>query len=174
MSETVTVTQLNNRVKNILAGSPAVNDIWVSGEISNLKRYSSGHYYFTLKDEGSEVRAVLFAGSRSRMDFEPMENMKVLAFGRVDMYVARGSYQFVVGTMRKSGVGDLYMRFEALKSKLEAEGLFDQSRKRPLPRYPTRVGVVTSRSGAVIHDINHHLIHPFPSRHNPGSGPGAG
>ena len=153
MSETVTVTQLNNRVKNILAGSPAVNDIWVSGEISNLKRYSSGHYYFTLKDEGSEVRAVLFAGSRSRMDFEPMENMKVLAFGRVDMYVARGSYQFVVGTMRKSGVGDLYMRFEALKSKLEAEGLFDQSRKRPLPRYPTRVGVVTSRSGAVIHDI---------------------
>ena len=149
----LSITQINEYIRTQMDRDPLLTNIAVRGEISNYKMYPSGHHYFTLKDEGSEVRAVLFAGSRSRMDFEPMENMKVLAFGRVDMYVARGSYQFVVGTMRKSGVGDLYMRFEALKSKLEAEGLFDQSRKRPLPRYPTRVGVVTSRSGAVIHDI---------------------
>ena len=153
MSETVTVTQLNSRVKTILSGSPAVRDLWVNGEISNLKRYPSGHYYFTLKDPGSEIRAVMFAHSRQRIDFEPKENMKVSAFGSVDMYVQRGAYQFVVESMRPAGVGDLYLAFEALKKKLESEGLFDESRKRPLPRYPGRIGVVTSERGAVIHDI---------------------
>lgn len=153
MSETITVTQLNTRVKELFNSSPGVRDVWVSGEISNLKRYPSGHYYFTLKDPGSEIRGVLFAGSRSRMDFEPLDNMKVLAYGHADMYVQRGSYQFIVETMRRSGVGDLYAEFERLKAKLEAEGLFDRSRKRPLPKYPRRIGVVTSPTGAVIHDI---------------------
>ena len=153
MSETVTVTQLNSRVKTILSGSPAVRDLWVNGEISNLKKYPSGHYYFTLKDPGSEIRAVMFAHSRQRIDFEPKENMKVSAFGSVDMYVQRGAYQFVVESMRPAGVGDLYLAFEALKKKLEAEGLFEESRKRPLPRYPRTIGVVTSEKGAVIHDI---------------------
>ena len=153
MAETVTVTQLNSRVKTILGNSPAVRDIWVNGEISNLKRYPSGHYYFTLKDPGSEIRSVMFAHSRQRIDFEPKENMKVSAFGSVDMYVQRGAYQFVVESMRPAGVGDLYLAFEALKKKLEAEGLFEQSRKRSLPRYPKTIGVVTSEKGAVIHDI---------------------
>ncbi len=153
MSETVTVTQLNSRVKTILAGSPAVRDIWVNGEISNLKRYPSGHYYFTLKDSGSEIRAVFFSRSRQRTDFEPNENTKVSAFGSVDIYVGRGAYQFVVENMRTAGVGDLYLAYEALKAKLDAEGLFEQSRKRPLPRYPRVIGVVTSEKGAVIHDI---------------------
>lgn len=153
MAETVTVTQLNSRVKTILGNSPAVRDIWVNGEISNLKRYPSGHYYFTLKDPGSEIRSVMFAHSRQRIDFEPKENMKVSAFGSVDMYVQRGAYQFVVESMRPAGVGDLYLAFEALKKKLEAEGLFEQSRKRSLPRYPGTIGVVTSEKGAVIHDI---------------------
>lgn len=153
MPETVTVTQLNNRAKNILANSPAVRDVWVNGEISNLTRASSGHYYFTLKDPGSEIRAAMFARSRQRIDFEPKDNMKVSAFGSVDIYVQRGSYQFIVETMRPSGVGDLYLAFEELKRKLQAEGLFDESRKRPLPRYPRRIGVVTSETGAVIHDI---------------------
>lgn len=153
MAETVTVTQLNFRVKTILGNSPAVRDIWVNGEISNLKRYPSGHYYFTLKDPGSEIRSVMFAHSRQRIDFEPKENMKVSAFGSVDMYVQRGAYQFVVESMRPAGVGDLYLAFEALKKKLEAEGLFEQSRKRSLPRYPRTIGVVTSEKGAVIHDI---------------------
>lgn len=153
MSETITVTQLNTRVKEMFNSSPGVRDIWVSGEISNLKKYPSGHYYFTLKDPGSEIRGVLFAGSRSRMDFEPLDNMKVLAYGHADMYVQRGSYQFIVETMRRSGMGDLYAEFERLKAKLEAEGLFDRFRKRPLPKYPRRIGVVTSPTGAVIHDI---------------------
>ena len=153
MSETITVTQLNTRVKDMITSSPAVRDVWVEGEISNLKKYPSGHYYMTLKDAGSEIRAVLFANSRFRVDFEPKDNMKVSAFGRVDMYVPRGQYQFIIDTMRKSGLGDLFLRYEALKRKLEAEGLFDQARKRPLPKYPRRIGVVTSQTGAVIHDI---------------------
>lgn len=153
MAERLTVTQLNTRVRSILMESEAVRDVWVTGEISNLTRYASGHYYFTLKDEGSEVRAVMFKGSRGRIDFEPSENMKVSAFGRVDLYVQRGSYQFVVETMQKSGIGDLYLEFEKLKKKLESEGLFEQSRKRKLPEYPKIIGVVTSESGAVIHDI---------------------
>lgn len=163
MAETITVTQLNTRVKDLFNSNPGLHDIWVSGEISNLKKYSSGHYYFTLKDQGSEIRGVLFAGSRARMDFEPTDNMKVVAFGRVDMYVQRGSYQFIVETMRRSGVGDLYLAYEELKRRLQAEGLFDASRKRPLPMYPRTIGVVTSQTGAVIHDIITTSASRFPS-----------
>ncbi len=153
MEESLTVTQLNTRVQGLLRGSPLCRDVWVCGEISNLTKSSSGHYYFTLKDPGSEIRCALFAHSRQRMDFEPRENMKVRAFGAVDIYVQRGNYQFIVGTMRQSGVGELYLKFEELKRRLQAEGLFDESRKRPLPDYPRRIGVVTSETGAVIHDI---------------------
>lgn len=153
MAEPITVTQLNTRVKDLFNSDPGLHDIWVSGEISNMKKYSSGHYYFTLKDQGSEIRGVLFAGSRARMDFEPADNMKILAFGRVDMYVQRGSYQFIVETMRRSGLGDLFLAFAELKNKLQAEGLFESSRKKPLPAYPRTIGVVTSQTGAVIHDI---------------------
>lgn len=153
MVETLTVTQLNNRVRSILAESAAVNDIWVIGEISNLICASSGHYYFTLKDQGGELRSVLFRGARGRIDFEPAENMKVKVFGRADVYVQRGTYQFIVETMQRSGIGDLYLKFEKLKKKLAAEGLFDDERKRKLPLYPKTVGVVTSETGAVIHDI---------------------
>ena len=153
MSETLTVTQLNTRVKEIFGSDPGLHDIWVNGEISNLTKASSGHYYFTLKDATSEIRCAMFAGSRRRIDFEPTANMKVSTFGRLDMYVPRGSYQFIVETMRRSGIGDLYLAYEQLKRKLEAEGLFDRSRKRPLPLYPKTIGVVTSPTGAVIHDI---------------------
>lgn len=153
MAETITVTQLNTRAKSILSGSPMINDIWVIGEISNLKKYPSGHYYFTLKDNTSEIKGVMFKQSRGRIDFEPTDNMKVTAFGRIDLYVERGSYQFIVETMQRSGVGDLYLAYEALKKKLEGEGLFDRARKRELPVYPKTIGVVTSSTGAVIHDI---------------------
>ncbi|MCL2033086.1 MAG: exodeoxyribonuclease VII large subunit [Methanomassiliicoccaceae archaeon] len=153
MAETITVTQLNTRVRAILSESSAVNDVWVTGELSNLKKYPSGHYYFTLKDSTSEIRGVMFKQSRARIDFEPQDNMKVTAFGRVDLYVKNGAYQFIVEMMRRSGVGDLYLAYEALKKKLEEEGLFDPSRKRPLPLYPKVIGVVTSPAGAVIHDI---------------------
>ncbi len=163
MEETITVTQLNNRAKAVLTDSPQLKDIWVSGEISNCKCYSSGHYYFTLKDQGSEIRCAMFRSSRARIDFEPEDNMKVSAFGRIDIYVERGSYQYIVETMRRSGKGDLYLAYEALKNKLEAEGLFDSSRKRSLPKYPRRIGVVTSETGAVIHDIITTASHRFPA-----------
>ena len=162
MSETVTVTQLNNRVKTLLKHA-SVNDIWVSGEISGLKKYASGHYYFTLKDETSAVAAVLFARSRLNMSFEPKEGDKVEAFGSTDLYVANGKYQFIVNAMRHSGIGNLYIRFEELKNKLKEEGLFDESRKRPMPPYPRRIGVVTSQSGAVIHDIITTSANRFPA-----------
>lgn len=153
MPEVITVTQLNTRVKELFSRTAGLSDIWVSGEISGLTKSTSGHYYFVLKDEGSEIRCALFKGSRARIDFEPTENMKVRMFGRVDIYVARGSYQFIVETMEKSGVGDRYVAFEKLKKKLSDEGLFAESHKRKLPLYPKTIGVVTSQTGAVIHDI---------------------
>lgn len=153
MPEVITVTQLNTRVKELFSKTVGLSDIWVSGEISGLTKSTSGHYYFVLKDEGSEIRCALFKGSRARIDFEPSENMKVRIFGRVDIYVARGSYQFIIETMEKSGVGDRYVAFEKLKKKLGDEGLFAESHKRRLPLYPRTIGVVTSQTGAVIHDI---------------------
>jgi exodeoxyribonuclease VII, large subunit len=153
VAETLSVCQLNERVRSLLSSSPGVKDIWVAGEISNLVRHSSGHYYFTLKDDRSEIRCSLFKNARSRLTFEPKDNMKVNAFGHVDIYVQRGSYQLIVESMRTSGIGDLYLRYEELKKKLGQEGLFEQSRKRPLPEYPKCIGVVTSPTGAAIHDI---------------------
>ena len=152
MPETISVAELNSRVKELFAKTATLNDIWVSGEISNLKKYPSG-YYFVLKDSASEIHAVMFNSARSRIGFEPTENMKVRVFGSIGMFVPRGTYQFIVEVMEKSGLGDRYLAFEALKKKLGEEGLFDQSRKRALPQYPKRIGVVTSQSGAVIHDI---------------------
>ena len=152
MPEIITVTELNTRVKELFAKTPTINDVWVSGEISNLKKYPSG-YYFVLKDPTSEIHAVMFNSARSRIDFEPKENMKVSVFGSIGMYVQRGTYQFIVESMRQSGIGDRYIAFEKLKKKLQEEGLFEQSRKRSIPQYPKTIGVVTSQSGAVIHDI---------------------
>ena len=163
MAETITVTQLNNRVKNILSNNPSVTNIWVSCEISGLKQVSSGHSYMTLKDENGQINAVMFASARSRLDFQLKDNMKVTAFGSVDIYAPRGSYQFIIQAMRQSGIGDLYQKFEELKIKLKGEGLFDESRKRPIPQYPRVIGVVTSSTGAVIHDIITTSATRFPS-----------
>lgn len=153
MAETLTVSQLNERVNTLLNSTPGVRDVWVSGEISNLVKHSSGHYYFTLKDSRSEIRCSLFKGSRARLNFEPNENMKVNAFGSVGIYVQRGQYQLIVETMRSSGVGDLYLAYDELKKKLEFEGLFDVSKKKAIPKYPRRIGIVTSPTGAAIHDM---------------------
>ncbi|MCL1904937.1 MAG: exodeoxyribonuclease VII large subunit [Methanomassiliicoccaceae archaeon] len=153
MSSVITVSELNERAKALLSSEPSLNDVWVSGEISNLTKHTSGHYYFTLKDQRSEIRCTLFRGARNSLQFEPAESMKVTAFGSVDMYVTRGSFQFNVVTMRRSGIGDMYLALEELKKKLSAEGLFETSRKRQIPRYPLTLGVVTSPTGAAIHDI---------------------
>ncbi len=153
LSDPVTVTEFNTAARILLVESEGLRDIWVGGEISNLKRSAAGHYYFTLKDEGSELNCTLFRGAASRLRKAPEDKEKVLVFGHADLYLPRGSYQFNVSDLRAEGVGDLHARFQELKERLRGEGLFDESRKRPLPRYPDRVGVVTSPTGSVIRDI---------------------
>jgi exodeoxyribonuclease VII large subunit len=147
------VSQVNEYIKMLLEGNPSLNDLWVQGEISGAKLYASGHLYFSLKDSDSVLSAVMFRGSMTRMDFEPENGMKVLAHGRVSAYPPRGQYQFIVDRMIPDGAGALAVAFEQLKAKLGAEGLFDPARKKPLPPHPKRVGVVTSPSGAAVHDI---------------------
>src|SRR5262252_245999 len=126
---------------------------WVEGEISNLRMPGSGHAYFTLKDEGAQISAVLFRGRGRRVRFELEDGMQVMAFGGLDLYAARGQYQLVVEMMEPKGLGALQLAFEQLKRKLEAEGLFDDGRKRPLPAYPRVIGIVTSPTGAAIRDM---------------------
>ena len=147
------VSQLNEYIKMLLEGNPNLKDVWVQGEISGAKLYSSGHLYFSLKDSDSVISAVMFKGSMMRMEFEPENGMKVVAHGRVSAYPPRGQYQFIVDRMIPDGAGALAVAFEQLKARLGAEGLFDPARKRPLPAHPRRIGVVTSPSGAAVHDI---------------------
>ena len=147
------VSQVNEYVKMLLEGNPNLSDLWVQGEISGAKLYASGHLYFSLKDPDSVISAVMFKNSLMRMDFEPENGMKVLVHGRVSAYPPRGQYQFIADRMIPDGAGALAVAFEQLKAKLGAEGLFDPARKKPLPTHPKRIGVVTSPSGAAVHDI---------------------
>ncbi len=146
-----TVSELTASIKTTLEeGFPMM---WVEGEISNLRTPGSGHAYFTLKDEGAQISAVLFRGRGRRVRFELEDGMQVLAFGGLDVYAARGQYQLVVEMMEPKGLGALQLAFEQLKRKLEAEGLFEESRKRPLPAFPRVIGIVTSPTGAAIRDM---------------------
>jgi exodeoxyribonuclease VII large subunit len=155
----LTVSELTARIKTRLEeGFPAV---WVEGEISNLRLPSSGHAYFTLKDDQAQIRAVLFRGRGRRVRFELEDGLQVLAFGGLDVYALRGEYQLVVELMEPKGLGALQLAFEQLKRKLEAEGLFDPARKRPLQRFPRTIGIVTSLSGAAIRDMLHIIRRRF-------------
>ena len=147
------VSQVNEYIKMLLEGNPNLSDLWVQGEISGAKLYSSGHLYFSLKDPDSVISAVMFRNSLMRMEFEPENGMKVLVHGRVSAYPPRGQYQFIADRMIPDGAGALAVAFEQLKAKLGAEGLFDPARKKTLPTHPKRIGVVTSPSGAAVHDI---------------------
>jgi exodeoxyribonuclease VII large subunit len=158
-----TVTELNRRVREILVSEPSVRQVWVQGEISNLTKHSSGHYYFTLKDESSQVSCVSFRSVNRSLRFEPEKDMKVLVFGNIDLYAVRGQYQLQVLDMRPEGIGELYRAFEQLKKRLMSEGLFDPLHKRPLPAYPRRIGVATSPTGAAIHDIINVLSRRYPA-----------
>lgn len=150
----LTVTQLNEYVKRLIDTTPQLNDVYVKGEISNFKNhYSTGHFYFTLKDEGGQLRAVMFKSSASKMKFIPEDGMKVNAHGRISAFVRDGTYQMYCDSMEPDGIGALYIAFEQLKNKLEHEGLFDQSKKKALPKIPTRVGIITSATGAAIRDM---------------------
>ena len=149
--EILTVGEFSRRFKMLVKTS--VPELWLSGEISNLKTYSSGHTYFTLKDADAAVSAVLFKGSARAVSFPLREGMKILAFGEISVYEQRGSYQLVVRAALPDGAGTLSERFNALKKKLSEEGLFDSSRKKPIPALPENIGVITSPTGAAVRDF---------------------
>lgn len=153
MKDTFTITEINEYIRNIIESDGVLESIWLKGEISNFKAHSSGHMYFTLKDENSVLRAVMFRGSASSLLFKPEDGMKVLARCSIRVYLASGGYQAYVSEMKVDGLGDLHIAFEQLKAKLSAEGLFDVSLKKPLPRFPSRIGIVTSPTGAAIRDM---------------------
>lgn len=159
----LTVTQLNEYVKMLMDSNPVLKNVWIKGEISNFKNhYSTGHLYFSLKDDGGILRAVMFRSYAQKVPFVPRDGMKVLVHGRVSAFVRDGQYQIYVDEMLPDGVGALHLAFEQLKQKLAAQGLFDEARKKPLPQYPMRIGIVTSPTGAAIRDMLNILERRFP------------
>lgn len=150
----LSVSELNNFIKQVFDTIPQLRDVGVQGEISNFKYHAAtGHFYFSLKDETSVIRAVMFRSSAQKVRFRPENGMKVTVFGRVSVFPRDGQYQLYAESMEPLGKGALYVAYEQLKAKLSAEGLFDPSRKRPLPKFPRSVGVVTSPSGAAVRDV---------------------
>lgn len=150
----LTVTQLNDFVKRMVDSTPQLSSVHVKGEISNFKNhYGTGHFYFTLKDEGSQIRAVMFRSSASKMKFMPEDGMKVVAGGRISVFTRDGTYQLYCDSMEPDGVGALYIAYEQLKRRLEEEGLFDAARKKPIPKIPSTVGIITSATGAAVRDM---------------------
>ena len=152
-AEPVSVSELNAHIKLLVDSDPALGSVAVRGELSNYKIYPSGHHYFTLKDQDSSLRCVMFRSSASRLRFRPENGMSATAIGRVSVYPRDGAYQLYCDELLPGGAGDLQAAFEELKAKLEREGLFDRAHKKPIPRYPERVAVVTSEAGAAVHDI---------------------
>ena len=160
----LSVSQLNRYVKSIIEQDYNLQTVFVQGEISNFtNHYRTGHYYMTIKDEYSSIRAVMFKSANSRLRFMPENSMNVIIKGRVSVFERDGQYQLSIDDMQPDGAGALSLAFEQLKNKLAAEGLFDESRKRPIPRFPERVGVVTSPTGAAIRDIINVISRRFPA-----------
>lgn len=154
MNEMVlTVSELNGHIKSLIEGDPMLTRVSVKGELSNYKIYPSGHHYFTMKDSDCAIRCVMFRSAAGKLRFRPESGMKVTAVGRVSVYPRDGAYQLYVTELTPEGAGDLQVAFEQLKAKLEAEGLFDRSHKKPLPAFPKTVAVITSGAGAAVHDI---------------------
>src|SRR5579885_1564212 len=158
-----TVSELAELMRGVLARN--FTDIWVSGEISGTRVPPSGHYYFTLKDQNAQLKCVCYRMTARYLRFKPQDGIAVLARGRIDVYEARGEVQFLVEAIEPQGHGALQLAFEQLKQKLLADGLFEASRKRPLPRFPARIGIVTSPKGAVIRDFVEILSRRFPGLH---------
>ena len=147
------VTELNNRIKALLDSDAELTAVFVRGELSNYKIYPSGHHYFTLKDQEGTLRAVMFRREASKLRFKPENGMKVIAFGRVTVFPRDGQYQLYCAELSPDGIGELHIAFEQLRDKLYKEGLFDKDRKKPLPKYPERIAVITSPAGAAVRDI---------------------
>ena len=158
----LSIAQLNEYIRGRMDADPLLAQVAVRGEISNYKMYPSGHHYFTLKDESSALKCVMFKGNAMRLRFRPENGMKVIAMGKVSVFPRDGAYQLYCTAMAMDGVGDLYAAFEQLKKKLEAQGLFDASHKKPLPQYPGTIGIVTSSAGAAVHDMLRILRKRYP------------
>ena len=158
----LSIGQLNEYIRGRMDADPLLNQVAVRGEISNYKMYPSGHHYFTLKDETSALKCVMFKGNAMRLRFRPENGMKVIAMGKVSVFPRDGAYQLYCTAMAMDGVGDLYAAFEQLKRKLEAQGLFDTAHKKPLPQYPGTIGIVTSSAGAAVHDMLRILRKRYP------------
>ena len=151
--QVLSITQLNEYIKARMDQDAMLRSVAVRGEISNYKMYPSGHHYFTLKDESSALKCVMFKSSAARLRFKPANGMKVIAMGTVSVFPRDGAYQLYCSAMAMDGIGDLYAAFEELKKKLAAQGLFDPAHKKPLPKYPGVIGIVTSSAGAAVHDM---------------------
>ena len=149
----ITITQLTRYIKYKIDNDVHLNEVFLKGEISNFKAHSRGHFYFTLKDEGSRINAIMFSSATKKLKFTPSDGMKVLVTGKVSVFEATGQYQIYINDMVEDGVGQLYIAFEQLKKKLESEGLFLESHKKRIPKIPNRIGVVTAPTGAAIKDI---------------------
>ena len=158
----LSITQLNEYIRGKLDADALLNGIAVRGEISNYKVYPSGHHYFTLKDEAASLKCVMFKGNAMRLRFRPDNGVKVIAMGKISVYPRDGVYQLYCTAMAMDGIGDLYAAFEQLKAKLAARGLFDQSNKKPIPKYPGTIGIITSSAGAAIHDMLRILRKRYP------------
>ncbi len=159
----ITVSQLNRYMKSLIEGDAALASVWVRGELSNFtNHYKTGHMYMTIKDEGSAIRAVMFARDAAKLQYLPENGMKVLVLGRVAVFERDGQYQLYLREMEPDGIGALYLAFEQLKRRLAEEGLFDESKKRPIPKLPLKIGVITSPTGAAVRDIIHVLGRRFP------------
>lgn len=158
----LTVSQLNQFTKMMFDSNELLSDVYIKGEISNFVNHRMGHFYFSLKDEGSAIKAVMFRSSAARLPFIPENGMKVIIRGRVSVFERDGVYQLYAEDIQPDGIGSLYYAYEQLKAKLEAEGLFDASHKKPLPAFPKRVGIITSPTGAAIRDMTNIIGRRFP------------
>ncbi|AZS14741.1 exodeoxyribonuclease VII large subunit [Paenibacillus lutimineralis] len=158
----LSIKELNRYIRMKLESDSLLQDVWIRGEISNFTHHSSGHMYFTLKDKDSRIKTIMFASHNQRLPFIPKEGARVIARGNVSVYERDGQYQFYATLMQPDGIGSLYLAFEQLKGKLAAEGLFAPERKRPIPRYPRVIGVITSPTGAAVRDIITTLARRYP------------
>ena len=160
--QVLSITQLNEYIRGKLDADTLLNGVAVRGEISNYKLYPSGHHYFTLKDESSALKCVMFKGNATRLRFRPANGMQIIAMGKVSVFPRDGAYQLYCTAMAMDGIGDLYAAFEQLKAKLAAQGLFDPAHKKPIPKCPGTIGIITSSAGAAVHDMLRILRKRYP------------
>jgi len=160
--EYITISQINNYIKMVFEDNPYLRKVYLKGEISNFKHHTSGHLYLTLKDDDARINAIMFRSAASSLNFTPEDGMNVLVTGRISVYPAGGNYQVYIDKMEQDGLGNLYIEFEKLKKKLQMEGLFDPRFKKAIPKYPSKIGIITAPTGAAIKDILSTIKRRFP------------